>query len=88
MKNHGIDISMDGKGAWKDNVFVERLWRSVKYEEVYLNAYESASEAKQSLAKYFRFYNENRKHQTLMATPDQVYYESVRLQKAGWYVGK
>ncbi|MDR4519096.1 MAG: hypothetical protein R3E36_00500 [Nitrosomonas sp.] len=48
-----------------------------------LNAYESASEAKQSLAKYFHFYNENRKHQTLMATPDQVYYESVRLQKAG-----
>lgn len=88
LKNHGIDISMDGKGAWKDNVFVERLWRSVKYEEVYLNAYESASEAKQSLAKYFHFYNENRKHQTLMATPDQVYYESVRLQKAGWYVGK
>ncbi|MCP5251281.1 MAG: transposase [Burkholderiales bacterium] len=59
------------------------MWRSVKYEEVYLNAYESAPEAKQSLAKYFRFYNENRKHQTLMTTPDQVYYESVRLQKAG-----
>ena len=74
-------ISMDGKGAWKDNVFVERLWRSVKYEEVYLNAYESASEAKQSLAKYFHFYNKNRKHQTLMATPDQVYYESVGCKK-------
>jgi len=83
LKNHSIEISMDGKGAWRDNVFVERLWRSVKYEEVYLNAYESASEAKQSLAKYFRFYNENRRHQTLMATPDRVYYESVRLQKAG-----
>ncbi len=67
----------------KVSVFVERLWRSVKYAEVYLNAYESASEAKQSLAKYFHFYNKNRKHQTLMATPDQVYYESVRLQKAG-----
>lgn len=83
LKNRSVEISMDGKGAWKDNVFVERLWRSVKYEEVYLNAYESASEAKQSLAKYFRFYNENRKHQALMATPDQVYYESIRLQEAG-----
>ena len=83
LKNHGIDISMDGKGAWRDNVFVERLWRSVKYEEVYLNAYESAPETRKSLTKYFRFYNENRKHQTLMATPDQVYYESVRLPKAG-----
>jgi len=83
LKNHGINISMDGKGAWRDNVFVERLWRSVKYEEVYLNAYESTSEARQSLTKYFRFYNENRKHQTLMATPDQVYYESVKLPKTG-----
>lgn len=83
LKNHCIDISMDGKGAWRDNVFVERLWRSVKYEEVYLNAYESASEARQSLTKYFRFYNEKRKHQTLMATPDQVYYESIKLPRAG-----
>tara|TARA_R110002073_G_scaffold290541_1_gene455516 strand:- start:1038 stop:1418 length:381 start_codon:yes stop_codon:yes gene_type:complete len=83
LKAHNINIRMDGKGAWRDNVFVERLWRSVKYEEVYLNAYESASGARQSLAKYFRFYNENRKHQTLMATPDQVYYESIRLPAAG-----
>jgi len=83
LKDHGIRISMDGKGAWRDNVFVERLWRSVKYEEVYLNAYESAPEARQLLKKYFRFYNENRKHQTLKATPDQVYYESIKLPKAG-----
>lgn len=83
LKTHGIAISMDGKGAWKDNVFVERLWRSVKYEEVYLNAYESASEAKQSLAKYFQFYNGNRIHQTLKATPDQVFYEGIRLPKTG-----
>ena len=83
LKNQSIDISMDGKGAWRDNVFVERLWRSVKYEEVYLDAYESAAEAKQSLVKYFRFYNENRKHQTLKATPDQVYYESIKLPKTG-----
>ena len=82
LKANDIEISMDGKGAWRDNVFVERLWRSVKYEEVYLNAYESLPEAKQSLEKYFRFYNQNRKHQTLKATPDQVYYESIRLPGA------
>jgi putative transposase len=62
LKAQGIDISMDGKGAWRDNIFVERLWRSVKYEEVYLNAYESLPEARQSLDKYFRYYNQNRKH--------------------------
>jgi putative transposase len=82
LKDNDIRISMDGKGAWRDNVFVERLWRSVKYEEVYLNAYESMSEAKQSLQKYFKFYNQNRKHQTLKAKPDQVYYESIKLPKA------
>ncbi len=82
LKAHHIDISMDGKGAWRDNVFVERLWRSVKYEEVYLNAYESLPEARQSLEKYFRYYNQSRKHQTLKATPDQVYYESIRLPEA------
>ena len=79
LKDHHIDISMDGKGAWRDNVFVERLWRSVKYEEVYLNAYESMIEAKQSLKKYFQFYNQERKHQTLKATPDRVYYQSIKL---------
>ena len=82
LKDHDIDISMDGKGAWRDNVFVERLWRSVKYEEVYLNAYESMADARQSLKKYFEFYNQNRKHQTLKATPDQVYYESIKLPEA------
>jgi len=82
LAKNDIDISMDGKGAWRDNVFVERLWRSVKYEEVYLNAYESMDEAKQSLKKYFQFYNQERKHQTLKAKPDQVYYESIRLAKA------
>ena len=82
LKSHDIEISMDGKGAWRDNVFVERLWRSVKYEEVYLNAYDSPTEARQSLKKYFRFYNQGRKHQTLKAVPDQVYYESIALSKA------
>jgi putative transposase len=82
LKNNDIDISMDGKGAWRDNVFVERLWRSVKYEEVYLTAYESMADAKHSMKKYFQYYNQKRKHQTLKATPDQVYYESIRLPEA------
>jgi putative transposase len=89
-----IRISMDGKGAWREslphersdcfgyNVFVERLWRSVKYEEVYLKAYESMADAKQSLKNYFEFYNQQRKHQTLKSKPDQVYYESIRLDEA------
>ena len=81
LKENDIDISMDGKGAWRDNVFVERLWRSVKYEEVYLNAYESMADAKQLLKKYFEFYNQSRKHQTLKAMPDRVYYESIGLPK-------
>ena len=82
LKSHDITISMDGKGAWRDNIFVERLWRSVKYEEVYLNAYESLLEARQSLKSYFRFYNQSRKHQTLKAVPDQVYYSSIPLSQA------
>lgn len=82
LKDEDIRISMDGKGAWRDNVFVERLWRSVKYEEIYLNAYESMTDAKQALKKYFQFYHQKRKHQTLKATPDQVYYESIGLPKA------
>jgi len=73
LKENGIRISMDGKGAWRDNVFVERLWRSVKYEEVYLNAYESISHAKQRLANWIEFYNHERKHQTLKTTPDLKY---------------
>ena len=57
LANNGIAISMDGKGAWRDNVFVERLWRSVKYEEVYLRAYDSVSEARASIGRYLDFYN-------------------------------
>jgi len=60
LANNDIAISMDGKGAWRDNVFVERLWRSVKYEEVYLRAYESISEARASIGSYLGFYNERR----------------------------
>ena len=74
LERNQIRISMDGRGRWMDNVFVERLWRSVKYEEVYLKAYESVAEARGSLAKYFAFYNHERGHQSLnRQTPWQVY---------------
>ena len=70
-----VSISMDGKGAWRDNVFVERLWRSVKYEEVYLRAYESVTEARASLGRYLAFYNERRPHSSLDGrTPDEAYF--------------
>jgi putative transposase len=75
LASHGIAISMDGKGAWRDNVFVERLWRSVKYEEVYLRAYGSVGEARNSIGRYLDFYNGRRPHQSLDdATPDQAYF--------------
>ena len=77
LKAHGIRISMDGKGRWVDNVYVERLWRSVKYEEVYLKAYKSMTEAKSSLSEYFAFYNQKRYHQHLdYKTPDEVYWKT------------
>ena len=76
LEAHDIKISMDGKGRWIDNVFVERLWRSVKYEEVYLNAYDTVAEAKRALRRYFTFYNTQRRHQSLgKQTPDMVYYQ-------------
>jgi putative transposase len=75
LKDHQIAISMDGKGCWRDNVFVERLWRSVKYEEVYLKAYDSVSAAKASLGIYFNFYNTHRPHQSLDGqSPDTIYF--------------
>jgi putative transposase len=74
LKNE-IAISMDGKGAWRDNVFVERLWRSIKYEEVYLKAYDSVSEARASIGRYLTFYNGRRPHSSLdRRTPDQAYF--------------
>lgn len=77
LKRHDIRIRMDGKGRWVDNVFVERLWRSVKYEEVYLKAYDSIAAARASLGRYFAFYNTERRHQSLdRRTPDSVYYQS------------
>ena len=74
LKEEGIQISMDGKGRWADNVFVERLWRSHKYEHVYLHAYESVGEARHKIGSYFEFYNSRRPHSSLgTQTPDQVY---------------
>ena len=75
LKDEGIQISMDGKGRWADNVFVERLWRSLKYEHVYLHAYESVGEARRKIGCYLEFYNSRRPHSSLGAqTPDQVYF--------------
>jgi putative transposase len=75
---HGVAISMDGRGRWMDNIFIERLWRSVKYEEVYLKGYESIPEARKELAAYFDFYNTRRRHQGLEGrTPDEVYWSTL-----------
>ena len=75
LKDAGVAISMDGKGRWIDNVFIERLWRSVKYEEVYLHAYTNGTEARSGLTRYFSSYNAVRLHQCLeYHTPDEVYF--------------
>lgn len=76
LKDAEISISMDGKGAWRDNVFVERLWRSIKYEEVYLHAYKTVSDARLGIGRYLAFYNSRRPHSSLdRKTPDQVYFK-------------
>ncbi|WP_419224806.1 IS3 family transposase [Acinetobacter sp. A2] len=81
LKSNGIQISMDGKGRWVDNVMVERLWRSVKYEEVYLKAYSSVTDAKKQLSAYFEFYNLKRPHSSLdKMTPDEFYYDQLPQQ--------
>jgi putative transposase len=73
---NSIAISMDGKGSWRDNVFVERIWKSVKYEEVYLRAYDSVGEARASIDRYLEFYNERRPHSSLdRRTPDEAYFQ-------------
>jgi putative transposase len=80
---NGIAISMDGKGSWRDNVFVERLWRTVKYEEVYLRAYETVSETRASIGRYLGFYNSRRPHSSLdRQTPDQAYFNKLPLPVA------
>ena len=74
LRKNAIQISMDGKGCWRDNVFVERIWRTIKYEEVYLRAYDSVQEARTSLGKYIEFYNQTRPHSSLKGkTPNQVH---------------
>ena len=83
LASNGIAISMDGKGAWRDNVFVERLWRSVKYEEVYLKAYDNVSEARASIGRYLDFYNGRRPHSSLDdKTPDQAYFNPLPIRLA------
>jgi len=78
LRDNGVAISMDGKGSWRDNVFVERLWRSVKYEEIYLKAYESVSEARASIGRYLDFYNHKRPHSSLdRQTPDRAYFDKL-----------
>lgn len=82
LKGHGIAISMDGKGCWRDNVFVERLWKSIKYEEVYLRAYESVSAAKDGIRHYLAFYNARRPHSSLDgSTPDAFYFANLPAMK-------
>ena len=83
LTKNAVAISMDGKGSWRDNVFVERLWRSVKYEEVYLRAYGGVTEACASLARYLAFYNERRPHSSLdRRTPDEAYFTSQTIAAA------
>lgn len=83
LKEAGVDISMDGKGRWVDNVFVEGLGRSVKYEDVYLKAYETITDARDGIGTYLNFYNSDRRHQSLnRKTPDQVYLDNVEWPKA------
>jgi putative transposase len=77
----GCQLSMDGRGAWRDNVFVERLWRSVKYERVYLKAYDSVSAARADIADYINWYNADRAHSSLdEATPDEHYFANLPAQ--------
>jgi putative transposase len=83
LKREGIAISMDGKGCWRDNVFVERLWRSVKYEETYLRAYASVPEARAGISRYLDFYNSIRPHSSLgCRTPDRIYFNQPLLAAA------
>ena len=84
LQQHGIRISMDGKGSYNDNLFIERLWRTVKYEEVYLKAYRDGREARVGIGKYFRFYNAERPHQALgYRTPAEVYASPVESLNGG-----
>jgi len=83
LRSYGIKISMDGRGRWMDNVFIERLWKSVKYEDVYLKAYGSITEVRRGLRAYFEFYNTRRRHYSLdRRTPDDVYWSTLPQKQA------
>ena len=77
LEARGVTLSMDGKGRWIDNVFIERFWRSLKYEEVYLHGYEDLRQARAGIERYLRYYNQQRSHQSLQGlTPEQVYHRN------------
>ena len=83
LKHHEIAISMDGKGCWRDNVFIERFWKTLKYQEVYLRAYDTVSEARSSIARYVEFYNSRRPHSSIDDhTPDEAYFGSQEMKAA------
>ncbi len=83
VRERGVRLSMDGKGAWRDNVFVERVWRSIKYEEVYLRAYKSVSDARRSIGDYIELYNRKRPHSSLAdQTPDEAYFATLPAMKS------
>ena len=83
LKGHEIAISMDGKGCWRDNVFIERFWKTLKYQEVYLRAYETVSEARSSIACYIGFYNSRRPHRAHKGrTPDAAYFRHQDMKAA------
>lgn len=83
LEAHDIAISMDGKGRWVDNVIIERLWRSVKYEDIYLHAYETPANLRAGLTRYFTFYNTQRRHSSMdRRTPDAVYFEQAQADLA------
>jgi len=83
LKSRRIAISMDGRGCWRDNVFIERFWKTLKYEEVYLRAYDTVSEARESIARYLAFYNGRRPHSSLQdRTPDAAYFAALPLKQA------
>jgi len=83
LKDHNIQISMDGKGCWRDNVFVERLWKTIKYEEIYLHAYDTVSDARAGIGKHFMFYNQRRPHtQHGGETPNAMYFANLDMKKA------
>ena len=89
LKDAKIAISMDGRGAWRDNVFVEKLWRTIKYEEVYLHAYSDVPEARAAIGKYLTFYNTKRSHSSLdQQTPDQAYFNVLPLIPVAAYQGQ